>query len=107
MRFRWLCSTPVCNIPGETHRNVALPRPLRQTVSHVNLPPLPGRVRRSHSPPGRVTGLPQMRRGHLRGSSQISAKPPLNRHSGVGHHTVDNFGDDRYNPLLEILFFGI
>jgi hypothetical protein len=29
-----------------------------------------------------------------------------NWRSGVDHHTVDNSGDDRHNPLLKILFFG-
>ncbi len=32
---------------------------------------------------------------------------PLNSQSGEDHHTVDNFGDNRHNPLLQMLFFRV
>jgi hypothetical protein len=78
--FRWLCST---------HERTSSPR---NTV---------------HSPPRRVTWGAQTQASASCLSRQNRRQTTLKSQSRVRHDTVDNSGDDRYNPLLQILFFGI
>jgi hypothetical protein len=67
-------------------------------------------LRRRYAPTG-CLGSQRRRRpadrfygGSQSPSFQNSRRTTLNSRSRVGRHAVDNFGDDRYNPLLQLAF---
>jgi hypothetical protein len=58
-------------------------------------------------PQDRVLAVPQMGRRHRAVRAKIGPQTTPKSQSRGDHHTVDNSGDARFNPLSQILFFGV
>jgi hypothetical protein len=115
--------TPTCRPrPSAPNYRRAPPHPIARGGVSALLPKMSGKRflwlcstrERASSPRNAVPfaaatrdGVPQTRAPASRLSRQNRRQTTLKSQSRVRHDTVDNSGDDRYNPLLQILFFGI